>query len=410
MVHQVIQSRSRREIREAVGYATIGSKLIVSAATSNGTTTTVVDTSLRGGNTEYNGRWLIPRGGTDDGTITRVTGYVAATTTFTITPAVNTDSTASGIAYELWPDDFDPLRVNSLIDQAFINATGRVFDPEQDISLHLQSDVWRYDVPTQFAMISSLQDRRMVSSLLLESCDTVWDTIDTDVTGSADSEIKRRGGASLKLIIAAGAAAGDDLATHGISATDISSYDTVEMWVRATTTTSAGDISLILSDGTIRETLAVPAIATADTWQYVRMTLANPELDTALTTIILDYTTDGGAYTLWVDEIRTFRADSAEWHEIPRHQWGLDVQARDIVFKVQPSYRLLKIIGGDKPALMATDAAVSEIDDAYVESYATSLLRADLAETQGERQFWLLRAEQTKAGLPPLRNVRKFTN
>lgn len=410
MTSAVIQARTRRQLHQSIGYSLMGQKFFIGSATSNGTTATLLDTKVQGGEGEHAGKWMIFHTGTDDGTIAHVSAFAESTKQFTFAPVVNSDSTVSGAGYSLWDQAYPPAMINDFIDQAFIDATGRVFDPEEDTSIHLHADIWRYDIPSQFAMITSIEDRRQHSSTLLESCDTVWDTIDTDVTGSADAEIRRRGNASLKLIIAAGAAAGDDLATHTIDTVDISSYDTVEFWLRATTTTSAGDLSLILSDGTIRETLAFPAIATADTWQFARISLAARELDTALTTIAIDYTVDGGAYTLWVDDIRAIRTDSAEWHEIPRHQYAIETQARDILFKVQPSYRLLKIIGGDKPALLTADTSTTEIDDQYVINYVTSLAKAHTATTQGERQFWFVKAAQAKAGLPMLANVRKFSN
>ena len=150
MVSQVIQARSKRQIREAVGYNVLGSEYIVSTFTSNGTTTTGSDIALLGGDDEYKGGWLIPRAGTDDGTIVRVTAYDktggALEAQLTFTPAVNADSVLSGGAYELWPDNLDPKMLHSFMDDAILDVTGRVFDPEEDISLHLHPDQLRYDI------------------------------------------------------------------------------------------------------------------------------------------------------------------------------------------------------------------------------------------------------------------------
>ena len=80
----VIQGRTRKELRQSIGY-NLGA-LYVGSATSTGSTTTLVDTSLTtviGGNDDHIGKWIIFTSGDNDGDIARVTDYVASSTTLT---------------------------------------------------------------------------------------------------------------------------------------------------------------------------------------------------------------------------------------------------------------------------------------------------------------------------------------
>lgn len=360
---------------------------------------------------------MIPRAGTDNGTIVRVTAFDetggALEGLLTFTPAVNTDSVLSGGAYEMWPDRLDPKMLHSFMDDAILDVTGRVFDPEEDISLHLYSDRLRYDIPTQFKMINRLEERVSQRSELISGTDAVWTTIDTDVTATTDLEVRVRA-PSMKMVIAAGAAAGDDLATNTISAIDISKFTHLEFWIRSTNILAAGDLNIVLSDaGGVEETLSVPAVTPADTWTLHRIAFASPESNTAITTIAIDFTVDGGAYTLWVEDFQAVDNESGDWERINPNRYSLEVQARDIVFKSRPSHNLLKIIGGDMPVLFTTETTVSEIDDYYVVAYVTAAVLSVLSDgsTNDSRKLadWRGRLEQAKGSFPPLINVRKLS-
>lgn len=410
-----IQARTRLQIRQAIGYALLGPKFIVSKCTAAGSTTTAADSTLTGGDTDYIGGWFIPSSGTAAGEIVRVSAFDetggASEGLLTFNALSNSDSVDSGDAYELWPDEWPPAYIHNLIDQAIIDATGITYDAEEDITVHLHPDVIRYDIPTQFAMVNKLETRQHVKELIVDDCEDVWSTVDADVTASADTQIKRRGNASLKLVIAAAVGAGDDLATETInsSGVDMSLYTHLEGWIRCSTTLTADDLNIILSDsGGIEETLSVPAVSTADTWQYFRIAFAAPQDNTAITTIAIDYKVAGGPYTVWFDDIKATRADDWMWTPVNNRDWSVDRSARDIIFKRTPDYALLKISGGDKPALLTTDASTAEIDDSYIIQYATALAMLRAAENGPERSMWALRAEQAKSGLRKYNNVRKI--
>ena len=77
-------------------------------------------------------------------------------------------------------------------------------------------------------------------------------------------------------------------------------------------------------------------------------------------------------------------------------------------------YKLLKIKGGDKPALLTSDSATSEIDDGYVINKATALALSSQSgspatDPDARRQqatFYFGMSEQNKRAFPFLTNVR----
>ena len=109
----VIQGRSRKEIRQSVGY-NLGA-IYISTAT-GGSTSTVVDAALTtviGGNDDHIGKWIVFTSGALDGTIVRVTDYVASSTTLTFQPTQG--SSATGLSYELWAVSYTHLTLPTIL-------------------------------------------------------------------------------------------------------------------------------------------------------------------------------------------------------------------------------------------------------------------------------------------------------
>ena len=144
------------------------------------------------------------------------------------------------------------------------------------------------------------------------------------------------------------------------------------------------------------------------------MQLSTPELDTAIISIALEYDADLGACQIRLDDIKVVQNDTAIWQIFPRHLWKLDRSARDLILtddgKFEAGYSLLKITGGDKPALLTSDAATTEIDDSYIIARATGLAFAsnsggqstDPDQNRQQAAFWLGLAEQAKRAFPLL--------
>jgi len=415
----IIQGRTRAQLRQSIGY-NLGA-IYVSSASGNGSTTTIVDNTLTGADDNHNGKWVVfnDANGTA-GQVTRVSDYTSSSTTLTLSPAVAASSATSD-TYELWDDEYNPAVIDEFINQAIIEVTGRAYDPIENLSFHTDGYQLRFDVPSGISMVQDIHYRNSVDFKRLHQCAVAFDeTVDSDFTVSVDTEIKKQGSQSCKFVIAAGASAGD-IATDSITSTDISGYDYIEMWIRSTVATSSGNLKLLL-DNTAScaspiETLSVPALS-ADTWTFVRMQLSNPETDTAIISVGLEYDSDLGACTVWLDDISAVANDTADWIKIPRNLWKLDKEAKDVIFDdyvhAVASYSLLKIVGGDKPALLSSDSDTSEVNEQYLISAGTARAYAassggsgtDPDQRRSQAGFWFGMANSAKRSLPFLRNVR----
>ena len=418
----VIQGRTREQLRQHVGYA-LGA-IYVSSASSNGTTGTLIDNTLViGGDDTFNGKWIRFTSGDDDGAIRRVTDYTASSYTLTILPALSATST-SGDTYEMWDDEFPPARIDDFINQAIIDATGHAYDPIENIELHGDGKQVRFDIPSNISMISRVEYRAKVSNTRIHATASTFDeATDGDFTQSLDTKDKKQGSQSLKMVIASGASAGD-FVSDSIASKDISGYDTIEMWVKSTVATSAGNLKLLLDDSAScaspLETLSIPALS-ADTWTFVRMSLANPETDTAIISVGLEYDSDLGACTVWIDDIVAVANDTAEWSTLDRRNWKIDKASRDLILTRDGQdalgYALIKITGGDKPALLTSDSGTTEVGDSYI--IATAVALALISSSGGpatdpdaRRQlsaYWAAQAERERNAFPMLVNARTIS-
>ena len=412
----VVQGRTREQIRVSVGYNL--QALYVSSTTSTVDRTSVIDSTLRGGDDAHNGKWVVQTSGTNDEEIRQVSDYTQSSTDMTVAPSF-TNSVGSGVTYELWNEQYNPARINDFIDQAVIEVTGRVYDPETDVSLHTDGTSTTFSIPSQFAMLNKIEQRKTVTSTRIHECGVTFDErTDSDFTQALDTQDKRQGSQSLKLTIASGASAGDFI-TDSITSKDISKYDYIEMWVKSTVATSAGNLKLLLDDSASCaspiETLSLPAL-TADTWTYCRMALSYPELDTAIISIGFEYDSDLGACVVWIDDIKAVIDASATWERLDSHLWSIDKSNRNLVFTLDgrsaARYNLLRLTGGDQPAIMTADTSTCEIDEGDVVARATALALSaswglpDPGEARRMAQFWMALSEQAKARMPILQGVR----
>ena len=419
----VIQGRTREQLRQSIGY-NLGAMRTSTA--SGGSTTTVVDNTLtNGGADRFNGRWLILQdadAATNDGIVRRITDSAVSSNIYTLTfmPAASA-SVASSDTYEIWDDKFPPQRINDFINQAIVDATGATYTYKEDVSLHGDGTTARFDIPSTLQMINRIEYRSKITAKVIHRCDSTFDeATDSDFTQALDTQNKKQGASSLKLTIASGASAGD-LVSDSIASLNLAKYDTIEMWVKSTVATSAGNLKLLLDDSASCaspiETLSIPAL-TADTWTFVRMSLATPHLDTAIISVGLEYDSDLGACVVNIDDIVAVANDTAIWEKLDKRAWHIDKQSKDLILhedaRTALGYRLIKLIGGAKPSLLSDDSSTNEIDDNYVINRATGMALASVGggnatdpDASAQRAaFWFGLAEQAKRSFPLLVDVR----
>jgi hypothetical protein len=424
-----VVGRTRKQLETAVGY-NLGAVTEGTTTTAGGDTSSVIDTSLRGslGSNGHNGKWLVFTSGDSSGEITKVTNTALDTPAandvdLTILPVASA-SVASGVTYELWDTDFPPARIRNLMNTAILSVVKQYYDPVESVALHGDGVDYRLDVPSGIEIINKIEHRSRFGSTKIHSCNVAFDEITSpNFTQVVDSEDKKEGGSSLKVTVATGASAGDKI-TDSITSLNISKYDTVEFWAKCSITTTAGQLQILLDDtaacATPIETLAVPAL-TANTWTYCRVSLANPESDTAIISVGLKYTSDIGAATIWLDDIKAVESSTALWTRLPSHNWKIDKEARDLVLSAEGrnrvGYRLLKLVGGDTPALLTADSTTNEVPDDYVIFKTTALALAANAGGQGTDpdasrqrwQMWEALAENSRRSFPFIINGRSVS-
>ena len=144
-----------------------------------------------------------------------------------------------------------------------------------------------------------------ITNKTLSLSDSAW-TGSANVTSTADTIDKKEGSASADLNIATnfttGLVAYDDLD----STVDLSSIDSVKMWVKYGTTTASGDIELILDDtagcGSSLENIDLPVLV-ANAWKLVTLGITDNSDMTAIKCVGINLVTDDGNQTLNVDHV-----------------------------------------------------------------------------------------------------------
>ena len=411
----IIATQTREDLRVSIGRI-LGAVKLVEADAAGTTTTFLTDELATAAATDFNGDWLVfTSGANNDGQIRQVTSSTVAANRVTLTffPAV-TDATANGDTAELWDEDYDPENIHEYIQQAILDVTGRVFDPVENISLFADGKTSRFDIPTDFEMLRDVYIREHVSSVEIHNCDTDWNeqTVLANVTRTVDTQDYRKGGGSVRFVLAAAAGTGV-MSSKAISSLDLRKYTHVEAWVKCTVATAAGDFRILLDDtasvASVLENLQIPALV-ADTWTYVRIALDTPELDSAIISVGLRHQVDIGAATFWIDDVKATVNNEADWVPIPRHLWMVDKEARDLIFTNSgvgwAGYGLVKLVGGDNPLLLNADADTNEVPDSYVIYRAAGLALLTQPDKQTQAGGYLNLAEREARKLPPLINGR----
>jgi len=149
--------------------------------------------------------------------------------------------------------------------------------------------------------------------VIVEDCEDAWnESVGPDVTSTLDTTDKKVGAGSAKLAVAAGASAGDILATEAIEPLNITNAYQIALWIKCSVATVAGNLQLLLDNDakcvSPLETLNIPALE-AGTWTRVALPLATPANLTAIISVGLKYAVDIGACDIWLDDITAIKGN-----------------------------------------------------------------------------------------------------
>lgn len=415
-------SKTLTDLRKAVG-RNLG-KMITGTTTNTGSNVTARDTKLFGGDDEYIGSYIHLTDGTYTGTTHRITDYASSTGTMTF--AQMGGVVASSTPYELWESGFDPDVVDEFIDQAVLELAGRSYDPIENLDIHTDRINARWEIPSNIEMIQDVYYRDKFTVKELHSCDAVFDELKAGSFAiTADTEDYKRGSASNKIVITSGS--NGDSVTDTITTVNLTKYDYLEFWIKSSVDTAEGNLKIHLIDSTgDTESLLVPAL-TANVWKYCRLEFVAPQTNIAITKIKFEYDANSiGDCTVFLDDIKAVKNDTATWVKLPRDTWRIDKEGTksgastaDLVLsdrgRALAGYRMIKLVGGDKPSLFSgNDATTTEVMERFVIAYATALTaqagstKTEL-DTEGMRTlsgFWHNKAAEARNSLPFLTNVR----
>jgi len=427
-----LQERTREELRVHVGYVLGGLKTVEADAA--GTITTLLTDDVANFTADdANGKWLVFTSGTNDGSIRQIidTTVTSNRVTVTFAPPVSA-ATSNGDTAELWDQWYDPAATHNFINQAIIDATGHIFDPVEDISLHTGS-IFRFDIPTTMDVLYDVYLRTGTRSIQVKPSGVVWDeSVDSDFTVALDTEDLLFGRQATRFTISSDISAGD-LASDDISSIDLSDFTHIEFPIKVRDAVAANDLVLRLSatanGGDTNKMISIPAL-TAETETWVRVSMAgqstgafSPSSTTAIISVALEMNANAGDNIVWVGEIRATREAGDSWTLLPRHLWMVDKEARDLLLLDQDDdgcesvtdYMLMKLVGGDNPALLTTDSTATEVPESYIIYKTAGMIMsrpvrgesADSARTRmAQADRFLGLGERAKSIFPMLKNAR----
>ena len=262
----VTQGNTRQELREKVGYLLGDAFRKITGAASGSTTTLLIDDVPNKTADDFNGNFLQFTSGSNNDGLTRVvtdTSVSSSRVTMTFFPAVS-DATATNDTAELWSPAYDPDRIHNLFNQAVDSVTSHIYDPTEDITLH-SGGRSRFDIPTTFEMVNSIEMRTSMNSLQIIEGGNVWnESVDSDITITQDDNDKIFGKVATKFSFA-GSLTDGDFASQSIGSIDLSDFDFIEFPIKVNAAVAASDLVLRLSatanGADTDKIIAIPALS-----------------------------------------------------------------------------------------------------------------------------------------------------
>jgi len=421
-----IQSRTRLQIRQAIGRPT--GLVIVGACSSTGDNVSLLDTYglALGGTNEYRGRQVYiteshGSGAAAAGDKTFVSSFASGTSDATLAPALTGTGTVDTKGYEMWKQPWLVEDIHDLIDQAVMEVTRQSLQVKETHTTYTDSEKYEYDSLSSFV---SLHKVEYVNSKgiyhLLDNCDTAWTAGSANVTVTADSSFEKIGSACVKAVEDGSSGTNAILCYKAISSVDISDCDKVEFWMYSSIALTAGQLQIHLDDTAAIasgvEKINIPAM-TAATWYKHSLSLANPHSDTAIISIGIFQVADVGAFTFYVDEVEVVLDGSKIYKALNPEQWDIVKGSTDYLKLNSNALSLvgeptqIRLNGLQIPSLMTADTSTSEVDPNYIIAYCIGHILVghaksssiDIDNKANLAKFWLEKAETRKKEITTIR-------
>lgn len=149
-------------------------------------------------------------------------------------------------------------------------------------------------------------------TLNISDCETAWTGV-TNTTVTASTTVFKEGSKAMSCVVASAFTTGK-AAYFATGTLDLSAYQQVCFWVRATVALAAGTLSLRLcsdiAGATTVHTLAIPALPATNTWLPVVVDTGSA-LNSAIASVALYCDTDPATVTVWVDNVNACKAPSS---------------------------------------------------------------------------------------------------
>lgn len=415
--------RTRKQLRQSIGL-TLGAinqddGTIESSPSGTGSSADeIVDSALQfGGTDEHRGKWVVATDSNSSVYIRRVASFTtdtAAGSSYTLRVTVDFPRvTDTGWTYELWDEDMPPTLVHEFIDQAFTEITRKGSVSFTSDSIHTGGNVTSFSLDSAWTGLQEVEWRNRYTGEQIASLDTAPSTANPNVSISTDTEDYREGSGSAEFTIGAGVGSSVAYGTSSFSAIDMRGYTHVEGWIKSNAAiTSSHSVIKLFQGSSAKETLPLPAL-NADSWTWFSVALANPEIDSGITSLRFFTGSSGGSSeVLHFDDITAHRDGAEKYRKLARKFWSVDKANRKLVIQqdAHVPYAKLQITGVRKPNLLTTDSAVSEIPANFVINSATAkALRArgdrrgnnrDASYEQADRYEQLAQVQRTRMGSP----------
>lgn len=268
---------------------------------------------------------------------------------------------------------FTASRYNTVINDAINVAADFFLIPAVDETLVVAA--WKegdqrakrreYQIPSGFDYIDSVYIETSPTHELID-CEAIGNE-HSNVTRALDDDDYQQGSASVKHTVSASISDGDVICSFDLSAAeDLSMYQRIGFWIKVSGALAAADLELLLAaDSAVAtpiETIELPAVV-ANTWTFVRATLAAPLSDTAILSIGFEYDANKKANTIWIDDIRAVLEGQpyfAKTDKLDHRHWSI-IPASIPLLKIHHSHFLksgaaIRLVGQTHQSVFTTDA------------------------------------------------------